>query len=66
MIKRREMAKTGVYKSVEGKYEAYCMKCKESVKVTDPMVGITSNGRRHLKGTHKKCGTTLSKMLANA
>ena len=45
-------------------YKGYCVKCKQKgVKMDNPKVVTTKNGRRMAKGTCPKCGTKMCCIL---
>ena len=42
--------------------EAYCVKCKAKVQVTNPQKVTLKNGKPATKGTCPKCGTKVFKI----
>jgi hypothetical protein len=66
--KKEAKAKTpkiGEYLPAEGVQKSYCLKCKEERKLKDPLIGLSKNGKRSLKGTCSKCGTKTFKFISN-
>jgi len=43
--------------------EAYCVKCKKKVEITNGAAQTTKNGRQIMKGTCNKCGTGVCKFI---
>lgn len=39
--------------------QGYCVKCKEKVVISNPVTKTSKNGRKAVKGTCPKCGTTV-------
>jgi ribosomal protein L40E len=44
----------------------YCVKCKAKQPIADPQTVTMANGRPALKGTCRKCGTGMFKILPTA
>ena len=45
-------------------YKAYCFGCKDHCEITSPIRVTLKNGRPAVKGTCKKCGRTVFRMLS--
>lgn len=43
--------------------KAYCVKCKEKVKIKNPKETTTKNNRDMLKGECPNCGTTVNRFV---
>ena len=46
--------------------EAYCVKCKKKVELTEGKEVVLKNGMKAMKGKCRACGTTLSRILGKA
>jgi hypothetical protein len=42
--------------------EGYCVKCRETVVITDPVQVTMKNGRPAVQGRHSECGTKIFKI----
>jgi len=43
--------------------EAYCVKCREKVKMKNGKETTTKNGRKMMKGKCPDCGTTVNRFI---
>ncbi|MFH1409571.1 MAG: DUF5679 domain-containing protein [Nanoarchaeota archaeon] len=46
--------------------EGRCMKCRKQVEITSPQNVTMKNGMKAVKGTCKKCGTKVFRILGKA
>ncbi len=45
--------------------KGYCMKCKATREIKDPVEAMTKNGRKMVKGTCPECGTKMNKFISS-
>jgi NAD-dependent SIR2 family protein deacetylase len=56
--------KYNIYSNFGGEnMEAYCVKCKKKMEMTDAKKTKMRNGREMMKGTCPKCGTGMCRIL---
>jgi hypothetical protein len=63
--KRAYKARTSA-KKIVGMGDAYCVKCKESRPIAQPVLTVFSHGRPAIKGACPVCGTRLWRARASA
>lgn len=47
-------------------YEGFCVKCKKMVKIQNPEIVTTKNGRKAVRGKCPYCGTTVFRFISSA